>query len=255
MRKRKYPILECDPVRRAVIEPSEVFKPIDISEHCIICFFKDIVDRIAADYRATMIFEDKGVYGSNQFYQFEHNGQPVVFFQPLVGAPLAAAFLDIAIALGCMKFIACGAAGVLDRGIPVGAFIIPDSAVRDEGLSYHYLPAGRQIEVEQKMIDIIGATLDDHNEEYRVGKVWTTDAMFRETTAKVALRKREGCVAVDMEASALLAVAQFRKVDLGYILFGGDDISGEEWDQRSEVPRISTREKLFWLAVEACLRL
>jgi purine-nucleoside phosphorylase len=69
------------------------------------------------------------------------------------------------------------------------------------------------------------------------------------------MRKKEGCVAVEMEAAALLAVAQFRKVTLGYIVYGGDDVSGEEWDQRREEPRTPISERMFWLSVEACLRL
>ncbi len=255
MRRRKHPILEYDPAKRAVIEPSEVFEPIEISQHCVPCFFKDIVDEVAATHKAQVVFEDKGVYGSTQYYQFEHDGQPVVFFQPLVGAPVAAALLEIAIALGCRKFIACGGAGVLDRTIPVGAFIVPSAAIRDEGLSYHYLPADRRVDASQRAVDVVKSTLREHGESYQVAKVWTTDAMFRETPSKVALRKREGCVAVDMEASALFAVAQFRNVELGYLLFGGDDVSGEEWDRRGELSRAPARERLFWLSVEACLKL
>jgi uridine phosphorylase len=213
------------------------------------------VENVAATAGAEVIFEDKGVYGSNQFYQFEHRGQRLVFFNPIVGAPVAAAFLEIAIALGCKKFIVCGSAGVLDRDIPVGGFIVPNAAIRDEGTSYHYAVPGRQVDVDQKAIDAITSTLDDHRESYRIAKIWTTDAFFRETTSKVAHRKTEGCIAVEMEASALFAVAQFRNVQLGYILTGGDDVSGEDWDRRGEVSRIPTKEKLFWLSIEACLKL
>jgi len=255
MRRKKYPLLEYDPAKRAVIEPSEVFKEIEVSEHCVICFFKDVVENVARTSGAKVIFEDKGVYGANSFYQFEHRGKPVVFFNPIVGAPVASAFLEIAIALGCRKFIACGGAGVLDRDIPIGGFIVPKAAIRDEGVSYHYAPPGRQIDANRRVVKTITSTLDDHGEPYRMAKVWTTDAIFRETVSKVALRKKEECVAVEMEAAALFAVAQFRKVRLGYILYGGDDVSGEEWDQRLEEPRISTMEKLFWLSVEACLKL
>jgi uridine phosphorylase len=96
--------------------------------------------------------------------------------------------------------------------------------------------------------------LDDRGETYGVAKSWTTDGLFRETPAKIARRKAEECFTVEMEAAALLAVAEFRNVDLGYILTGGDDVSGEEWDQRLEMSRIPTRERMFWLGVEACLR-
>ncbi len=58
-----------------------------------------------------------------------------------------------------------------------------------------------------------------------------------------------------MEAAALLAVAQFRGVQLGYILAGGDDVSGLEWDRRDESGSLGIQEKLFWLAAQICLEL
>ncbi|HEX2618895.1 MAG TPA: phosphorylase, partial [Phototrophicaceae bacterium] len=84
---------------------------------------------------------------------------------------------------------------------------------------------------------------------------WTTDAIYRETPAKIAQRKAEGCITVEMEASAFFAIAQFREVIFGQMLYGGDDVSGETWDHRGWHQDASSREKLFWLAVEAVLRL
>jgi nucleoside phosphorylase len=63
-------------------------------------------------------------------------------------------------------------------------------------------------------------------------KTWTTDAPYRETPNKNKLRIEEGWVAVEMEMAAFLAVAHFRQVQFGQILYGGDDISGSEWDNR-----------------------
>ena len=168
---------------------------------------------------------------------------------------MASALLEVAIALGCKKFIVSGGAGVLDRDIPVGGFIVPNAAIRDEGVSYHYAPPGREIAANPKAVEAVISTLDDHGETYRIGKVWTTDAFFRETVSRVQRRKKEGCIAVEMETAALFAVAAFRGVDLGYILYGGDDVSGAEWDKRPEKPRIPIAEKLFWLSIEACLKL
>ena len=62
-------------------------------------------------------------------------------------------------------------------------------------------------------------------------------------------------MAVEMECSAFFAVAQFRNVTLGQILYGGDDLSGNEWDERNWVDRKDIRESIFKLAVECCLEL
>jgi len=68
-------------------------------------------------------------------------------------------------------------------------------------------------------------------------------------------RRAEGCLTVEMEAASLLAVAQFRQVSLGQILYAGDDLSGEAWDNRGWQSRKEVRESLFWLAADACLEM
>jgi uridine phosphorylase len=86
------------------------------------------------------------------------------------------------------------------------------------------------------------------------GKTWTTDGIYRETRARAARRREEGCLVVEMEAAALFAVARFRKVPLVYLLYAGDSLAGQEW-QRRDWQRHGGREDLFWLAADACLRL
>jgi nucleoside phosphorylase len=88
-----------------------------------------------------------------------------------------------------------------------------------------------------------------------VGKTWTTDAPYRETRARIKRRRDEGCVAVEMEAAAMMAVAQFRNVPFAQILYAGDDLSGAEWDNRGWQSRSDVRESLFWLAADAVLQL
>jgi uridine phosphorylase len=163
--------------------------------------------------------------------------------------------LEEVIALGCRKFVACGGAGVLDSQIVPGHIVVPYSAVRDEGTSYHYLPPGREVSASPRAVAAIEQVLRARGVEYLPGKTWTTDAFYRETPGKVHHRRREGCLTVEMEAAAFFAVAQFRGVEFGQLLYGGDDVGGAEWDARDWYGRASIHEKLFWLAAEACLAL
>ncbi len=50
-------------------------------------------------------------------------------------------------------------------------------------------------------------------------------------------------------------LAQFRGVQIGQILYGGDDLGGDFWDNRDWESRWEVREQLIWLAAEACLLL
>ncbi|MBM4429352.1 MAG: purine-nucleoside phosphorylase, partial [Chloroflexi bacterium] len=238
-----YPILEFDPAPQALIEPSQQIQPRDVPEHCVICFFREVLDRVVAEQQAKVAVENRWEDGPHPLYEIAFAGQRLAFFHPGVGAPLAASLLEEVIAFGCRKFVVCGGCGaspkrsgggcgVLEKGLTVGHLLVVSSAVRDEGVSYHYLPPGREVQADERVVAVLQGVLTRRGLPYRLAKTWTTDAPYRETRAKVAQRRAEGCLTVEMEAAALLAVAQFRGVALGQLLYSGDDLSGEEWDHR-----------------------
>lgn len=256
LRPEAYPILEFDPAREAVLEPSRVKTPMDVPEHAVVCFFQDVVTKLQGEHGARQVAELESEQSPHPVYELEVDGRRLVVFHPGVGAPLAAGLLEEVIALGCRKFVACGGAGAVDGRLETGRVVVPVSAVRDEGTSYHYMPPGREVEPSPEAVASIRETLDHRGIDYTAGKTWTTDAIYRETRDKVLARREEGCVVVAMEAAAFFAVAQFRGVTFGQLLYAGDDVSGEEWDHRGwNRSRMPVRERLFWLATEACLAL
>ena len=93
------------------------------------------------------------------------------------------------IAPGCRKFIACGGAGTLDSAIAVGHIVVPDSAIRDEGTSYHYLKPAREVAPMSRALAAIEAEREDdpnlaeaENKSLRLPQDWrvrfTGDAHF-----------------------------------------------------------------------------
>ncbi len=252
---RTAPILEFDPASTAVIEPCEVIRPKDIPPHAVLCFFQDVIGRVVAEFGGRQIGRLRSEIGDNPIFELDYEGRRLTLIHPGVGAPLAAAFLEELIARGCRAFVACGGAGVLVPELALGHVIVPTAAVRDEGTSYHYLPAGRTVEPDPEALKAIVSAIERHAIPYVVGSTWTTDAIYRETRSKVARRVEEGCLCVEMEAASLFAVARFRGVPLGQLLYGGDDLSGEVWDPRGWDSHTSGREQLFRLAAEAVLEL
>jgi uridine phosphorylase len=168
---------------------------------------------------------------------------------------LAASLLEETIARGCKKFVACGGCGVLDKNIAVGHLLLPVSAIRDEGTSYHYLPPSREVKMNPEALSTIERVLQRHGIDYLRTKTWTTDAIYRETENKAQAYLEEGCLAVEMEAAAFYAVAQFRDVKFGQILYGGDAVIPNAWDGRVWTSRKAIRRDLFWLAAEAVLEI
>jgi uridine phosphorylase len=255
MQRAEYPILEFDETRLAKIEPSHAHKKVEGYEYCVITFFREVLENM----------EKKGVIQAVKYlncetmdlpvYEMEVGGKKVHLFLGYLGAAGSAAFLEELIASGFDKFIVCGGAGVLRRDIAVGHLIVPVSAVRDEGVSYHYLPPAREVECSPQVVEKIEEGLRKYGIDYLKAKTWTTDAFYRETGEKVELRKSEGCVTVEMEAAAFFAVAKFRDVKLGQILYGGDDLSAVTWDGRAWHDRTDVRANLVDIAVQICLSL
>jgi uridine phosphorylase len=177
----------------------------------------------------------------------------LAFFHPGVGSPFAAALLEEVIAIGGRKFVACGGCGELERDVAIGHLVVVTAAVRDEGLSYHYLPPAREVQANEQARQSLVKILEGRGIPSLAGKTWTTDAPFRETIAKIKRRREEGCLTVEMEAAALMAVSQFRDVPFVQVLNARDDLSGMEWDGRTWQSRSDVRERLFWIAADTVL--
>jgi uridine phosphorylase len=249
------PILEYDPSRNAVVEPHLAVTRFDLPARVVLCFFRDAISEFVEEVGGREIGRLGSEIGTFPVFEVELDGQRFAVAQAGVGAPLAAGWLDELITLGGCAFVAAGGAGVLVPDLAMGHVVVPTAAIRDEGTSYHYLPASREVEPTADAFAAIVATLDVRGVPYAVGKTWTTDGFYRETREKVARRVAEGCLTVEMEAAAFFAVARFRGVSFGQMLYAGDDLSGEAWDGRAWLDHASGRDLLLRLAVEAVLRI
>ncbi len=255
MIKKEFPILEFDEDRNAFIRPDVLINPVDIAPECVLCFFPEAIEKIIDEYPHRVAADFTAESLKLPVYELEYRNKKIVLIQAGVGAPVAAAQIEELTALGCKKFIACGSCGVLDKDIAAGHLIIPTSAVRDEGTSYHYIAPSREIAADKHMVQMIEKTFIQKNVPYIKAKTWTTDAVYRETPGRIALRKSEGCVAVEMEASAYMAVAEYNNVGFGQILYAGDNLGGDVWDSRGFSRLTDIREFVLRLALDVCLNM
>ena len=168
---------------------------------------------------------------------------------------MSVGFLEEVIEGGCTTIVACGGCGALADDLALGHVVVVSSALRDEGTSFHYLPPSRTVAADPEVVRHLEAFLERRGVPYTTGMTWTTDAFYRETRAKVSRRREEGCITVEMEASALIALARFRGIRLGQLLYAGDSLAGQDWDHRGWVKAHDVREQLFWLAADAAVEL
>ncbi|WP_323416925.1 nucleoside phosphorylase [Propionicimonas sp.] len=220
----------------------------------MITFFGDTVQRLLANGGRVLAY-NRWADGEHPLIEVDHEGERLAVLYSGVGGPLAAGLLEETIALGCRTFVVCGGAGSLHEDLTVGHLVVVRSALRDEGTSHHYFPAGRWIDLDDTATRLLEQVLAEEGVPFATGRTWTTDAPYRETPAKIAARRREGCITVEMEAASLAAVAQFRGVPLAQLLYSGDDLTGEAWDERDWTNQPQVRDNLVRLAGTAALRI
>lgn len=149
---------------------------------------------------------------------------------PALGSPMAALTLEKLIALGARRIILFGWCGAISPMLRIGDVLVPAAALSGEGTSSYYCPDG-ELGPEDKLQSELAQVFSDNGFAVRPDCVWSTDAVYREDRNMLNKLSRENCVgAVDMEFSALCAVARFRKVQFAAVLIVSDELWGKKWN-------------------------
>ncbi|MCX7822511.1 MAG: nucleoside phosphorylase [Syntrophobacterales bacterium] len=165
----------------------------------------------------------------SRVYKCEDN-EGICVVGPLLGAPQAVMLTEKLVALGVREFIALGWCGSLQDHVAIGDVVLPEGALSEEGTSRHYFS---DIEVSSPLLpsdfSFLTEELKARDLRFHRGRVWTTDAPYRETIGKVLFYQNKGILAVDMETSAFFSVTRFRGVAFGILLMVSDGLGGLKW--------------------------
>ena len=246
----QFPILDFDDAE-AILEPSSTQARLDVPVSAVACFFPGLIDEILATHVNVQV---QNLPSLRPIHVIQWNGHRLALFYPGMGSGLSAVVMDRVIAMGCTSIVACGGAGGLVE-MPMGQVVIPSSAVRDEGASYHYLAPAREVQTVPKVLEVLRSIASKQEEPVIVGKTWTSDGFFRTTRSKLEQRVNEGCITVEMEAASLMAVAERRSVHFGQYLYVGDNLANPLWDERGWLDARGAQRRVFELAANAALRL
>lgn len=166
-----------------------------------------------------------------------------------IGSPHAVGNIEEIIARGGKEFILVGTAGGLQD---FGVFLC-EKALRDEGTSYHYIPHRKFSYPHKELTERLEQNLKEFGMKIQRGTTWTIDAPYRETKAEVSHYKKKGISTVEMEASALFALAEFRKVRIAAAFVVSDLLGEEKWNPQFDAKHVKMKlNKLFEVAVK-CL--
>ncbi len=229
------PLFEFSP-EAALIEPE---KSAEMKGKLLICFFAETISELlsSGEIEPYLVLP-----GENELTVYRKKESEVFLVKGIIGSPAIGGFLEEMIGKGIKEVLFIGGAGSLVKS-ELGKIFLVTSAIRDEGFSYHYLPASRYVDADIAMRGKLQDFLLEEGVIFDSGRVWTTDAFYRETPSKIKRRIAEGAKLVEMEQAGLIALCQFRHIPYGALLYSGDDLSG------------LTREERGWRRSEARMKL
>lgn len=197
------------------------YAELDPPRAAILCYHRGLAQALLANHPARKV---PGFFGDT--YLLEETGGEVALVADFgIGAPVAAVMLEDLVALGCRDIVSIGTCGGMDPALSVGDLILCDRAVRDEGTSHHYAPAGDPAEANAELTERVAAVLASRSLAYRRAGTWTTDAPYRETAEEVLAHVADDTPVVEMEAAALFVVGAVRDARVASLLVVSDVLS------------------------------
>ena len=234
---------------RAMIEPRRIPGDPKIDHPIILVLFEPYLEILRKNLKLKKPALKRLRFPSMAYFSTAIDGKQISVFGTPFGAPQAAVILERLIAMGARKILAFGCCGSLQPDLQIGHLVIPTDALSEEGTSAHYArPKGVGRGASEKIVELCKTQCREKNFRFAAGKVWTTDALFRETREKVGRYSAGGLLAVEMEMSALFTVAAYRKVHLGGLMVVSDELGTLKW-------KTGFLNPLFWFASKKAARM
>ena len=227
--------------QESIVKP-EKFAPknLDFVKFGVIVFIRRVYNWMKAAAPDIILEKEESVVGAKRFFATESG---LAVFHSYFGAPATVALAEALIAAEIKQLIVFGEAGSISPKIDIGEILIPTFAIREEGVSYHYLPPNVRAEPSSSLLRKIEAFLDEEGIRYKMGGVWTTDAPFRETMDKVLAHSEAGALAVEMECSAIFCLSKYREADSAAILVITDTLHEGVWKPAFQEAKVINVEK------------
>ncbi len=192
----------------------------------LIVFRRSLMRRLVETYAA----DPPAPLGVYAIRQLPHTGGAVGLVGDFgIGGPVVSILVEELAALGVKYFFSFGLAGGLRPEWRVGEIVVCTRAIRDEGVSHHYLPPDAQATPSASFTDAIVRSLERRSVSFARGATWTIDTPYRETIEEVRHYRSLGVLTVEMEAAALFAVAAVRGVSAASAFVLSDLLGETEW--------------------------
>jgi uridine phosphorylase len=150
------------------------------------------------------------------------------------------------------ELVAVDLAASLYAEVPSGTIVLVSDAVCADGTSPHYAPGEESVEVSQDLSGRLASMLANRDVGFSAGRVWSTDAPYRETAPEVLRYRAKDAVLVDMETAAFLAAGAALGIETASLLVAADTLF-DDWHPPSDGRRIQAALRIAARAARECL--
>ncbi len=160
-----------------------------------------------------------------------------ILYQSL-GAPAAVLALESLIASGTKEIIMLGFCGSLNARFKYLNAAVITKAYSEEGTSRHYFLRRGVFTSSRMLNEEIESHLTEKKLFFYKGSLVSTDAPYRETTSWLKKNQSRGIDLVDMEASAVFALAEYYSIEAAALMIITDELYAKKWKTGFKYPRL-----------------
>ena len=206
-----------------------------VPDVCVLEFDGDLTDWLV-DHQIAKRWPTWACFHTTMF-AFDVDERPCGIVARTIGGPYAVLVAEQLAASGARLVVGLTSAGGVRPDLPIPSLVVATSAVRDEGTSYHYLSPQRTVEAPSSVVRYLHEELVQLRIPVTTGRLWTTDAPYRETRQQIDGHAADGVLAVEMQAASLFAFAAARRIPVAVVahVTNAIDHAGKPFDKGSDV--------------------
>ncbi|MDD4294539.1 MAG: hypothetical protein PHP69_03375 [Candidatus Omnitrophica bacterium] len=157
------------------------------------------------------------------FWTGDYKGKKITVGNGGFYAPDSAFVTELLCAGGIDTLIRLGSCGGMKEEIAVGDYVVATGSVRGDGATGYYVDDDFLPKVDDQITKVIVDKFKGKGVVHQ-GKIWSTDAMFKETKEIVNKYIDKGAIAVDMVTSPFIVVSNVYNKKVAAVMAVSDNL-------------------------------
>lgn len=192
---------------------------------CVLDFDGDLSDHLAEQHMSSPRSSWACFHTSMRVADIA--GTPCGIVPRTIGGPYAVLIAEQLWAAGAKLIVGLTSAGRVSPNLPLPSIVVVNEAIRDEGTSLHYVPPTASVRTpSMSIVERLITELSAVAPHVCQGRVWTTDAPYRETREQLDYWATQNVLAVEMQAASLFAFAEARRAPVAVVALVSNSVDG-----------------------------